>query len=460
MSGAYNDRKIDEFENILKRTARGLPLAMVHFCAVKINEKFQVIQARLFLEGGTPPETSFYESRTVVAGRFSLPETGLSPIDFIRSVHKGDFVTPKGTLAFAANNGGARPINIQPFHPAANQGRLAVLTISGATMGELCSRPLIDWELRGADEPYDSLDELLLQFRLGTPGQETAFDAVIQPVLEVDFACAINGEDAEIGVVTSAGTPHELVKLGYRVFNNKREITARGSFAGNALNWHEDVGLDRGRGHLNVAVGSIIQCFASFDGEALHHGYIVDPKHGQNDRRSTFEVSDPGLQVMTELLLRTSAKGGQSRDTEGAVAWLLWLLGFNPNWIGFLSKLQEAPDLIATTPRGDYVVVEVTMGMLKTENKLATLIGRAARVKETLTASGYGHIRVLPLIVTTLPRDQVVAEIEPAEKSGARVCTRETLVDAIERTVLLPDANRIFDEAYAEITAALAPKTE
>jgi hypothetical protein len=160
-----------------------------------------------------------------------------------------------------------------------------------------------------------------------------------------------------------------------------------------------------------------------------------------------YELFDPQLEALTELLTRSGRGGNPARDFEAGVAWLAWLRGFSVAHLGGTTRTQEAPDLIGTTPLGHFVVTECTTGLLKAENKLARLVQRAVAVRERLNSSNNHHLRVLPLIVTALPRNEVKAELAPALSLGVAVMAREDLLDAVRGTILPPDADRIFVEA-------------
>jgi hypothetical protein len=142
----------------------------------------------------------------------------------------------------------------------------------------------------------------------------------------------------------------------------------------------------------------------------------------------------------------SQTKGRDARDLETAVAWLLWMLGFSVAHLGGTPKTQDAPDLVATTPNRNFVVIECTTGLLKAENKLARLVERAEALRRRLDASGNRHLRVLPVIVASKDREEVRADIEQAEKLGVLVLTGETLREALIRTLVLPDAERIYAE--------------
>ena len=98
-------------------------------------------------------------------------------------------------------------------------------------------------------------------------------------------------------------------------------------------------------------------------------------------------------------------RGTAASDFETAVSWLLWALGFSVALFGTHSKTRDAFDVVATTPRGDFLVVECTLGLLRAEGKLSKLAARTANVRDSLAASNMKHLRVLPVIMTSLRVD-------------------------------------------------------
>ena len=170
-----------------------------------------------------------------------------------------------------------------------------------------------------------------------------------------------------------------------------------------------------------------------------------------------YDLFDEKLEILQDFLTKAQGKGRNARDLEAGVSWLLWMLGFSVAHLGGTGKTQEAPDLIATTPRGNFAVIECTTGLLKAENKLALLVERAEALKRRLEASGNRHLRVLPIIVTSKTREEVRADIEQAEKLGVVVMTRESLGDGLKQTLVLPDAEALFAEG--ERTARAAQET-
>jgi hypothetical protein len=105
--------------------------------------------------------------------------------------------------------------------------------------------------------------------------------------------------------------------------------------------------------------------------------------------------------------------------------------------------------------------MECTTGMPKAD-KLSRLIERTERVKQHVPAV----TSVLPVMVTSKCRLEVRADLEAAAKLGVLVLSREHLDNAVEvRTLLLPDADALYDEAERAVSEAQArylrePETE
>ena len=138
-------------------------------------------------------------------------------------------------------------------------------------------------------------------------------------------------------------------------------------------------------------------------------------------------------------------KGTAAADFEVAIAWLLWALGFSVASFGTHPKTKDTFDVIATTPRGDFLVVECTLGLLRADSKLSKLNARAVNVRDSLAASNMKHLRVLPVIVTAMTREQVEADAGPAADLGVLVVTREDLDGVQNELIRFPDADAFFE---------------
>jgi hypothetical protein len=85
---------------------------------------------------------------------------------------------------------------------------------------------------------------------------------------------------------------------------------------------------------------------------AQTHWYVSDPTTSQNPRRVMFESFDTGVAIFKEFLNRSHTSRQDARDLEVGIAWLFWMLGFNPLQLGLTGKTQDFADLILVTPNG------------------------------------------------------------------------------------------------------------
>lgn len=365
----------------------------------------------------------------------------------------------EGNLHFPYASG-SYEIGYQPLHPAGGRtSRLAVLSINGADRKDIVSQDVLDWEVRSADRPYDDVHELLQEYRLGFTGDRISFEAILSHVIEVDHSSRVQENRAKLGLYLPRELRKDDASLGYRVVEKQR-VVSRGLLRPGAMSWTDMGNHFSGSAEIDVPRGAVVHCVANYQNTAQYSYYATDPDNVPNDRRATYESFDPDLATLREWALRTQVKGSNARDMEAAVSWLLWMLGFSPILLGLFPKTQDAADIVATTPSGHYAVVECTVGMLRTDNKLPTVVRRANELRQRLHDGGSAHLRVIPVIVTSLPRSSVIAEIEQAERLGVGVATRETLEAAIERTLLPLHAEAIFIETEKQIAQSGARHTE
>ena len=192
-------------------------------------------------------------------------------------------------------------------------------------------------------------------------------------------------------------------------------------------------------------------------GTASIFGFYQIPQHfktraGQ-PTRSLIKISTFSAMLFPGLY----AKVTMPRDFEAAIAWLLWMLGFSAIQLGHTKRSnQDAADIVLATPSGHFAVVECTIGLLKSDQKLSLLYERAQAVRRTFDGSKFNHLHVIPVIITAKPRAEIEADLEQAEKLGILVLAREQIDELINRTLTLPNPDQYYEEALQAIQAARA----
>jgi hypothetical protein len=446
--------EISAFENVYNKNSA------ISYCALRQDNNFILLRARLFLN--TAPSdipSGQFKSENIIVGHYSLNELGLNAHQLLEQLLSGVFVTPKDEIQVPPEADGFYSTSYIPFHNEGLQlgNRVDILRVTGKRQLQLLRQPFCDWEVKAASTPYDSLNELLTEYRLISQMFDdcVSFELVAFNVAVVNSTSTVNGSKANIFVTLADGLLPDKLTLGYRIFSQSRVIS-RAIITGNGMHWVKQEPFQIGKAELEIPKGAVLHLIASYDGKAQNQGWLSDPSTAQNPQRAVFMSFDHNLEALKDFLATSShGKGHTARNLETGVAWLLWMLGFKTAHLGDHDKTQNAPDLVATTPNGNFVIVECTTALLKTD-KLALLVERANAVRKNLELSGNSRLRVLPVFVTSKSNDDVKSIMEYAERIGVYVMTRESLERAIERTLVLPDTEAMYKDAENSVLAAQA----
>ena len=449
-------QNVDNFFNEIAYKLDGYPIKIFTYLSVKHGSEFFLLQARMLLTQGATQNPIHFQSKHVRAGSYPLSELKLSPRQLVEHLTSGSLSTPHGKLCFSPNEGGNLLATYDPIHEAgqSSQSRLDVLTILGGAVRQYVVRPLLDWELKASPTPYDNLQELAFECNLGALRDVINLEVVAFNVAAVDAASTITGITGKLAVRLAPGLIPKHVMLGYRVFSQGR-VEKRASVRGNKMLWEKQETFKHGRVEVEVPSAAVLHCVASYRGIAQQHYWIADPTTAPNARRVVYELADNRLEILNDLLTRPPSRGRDARELETGVAWLLWMLGFSVAHLGSTPRTQDAVDLIATTPNGHFAVIECTTGLLKADQKLPRVVDRAENVRRRLVESGNRYAHVLAVIVTST-RGEVMADIEQAERLRVLVITQEDLRQSSNRTLALPNADQLFEQAEQTVQAAAA----
>jgi hypothetical protein len=471
----YSAQQVSAFFASIEDWRPAYHRARLHFVAIDSGSQLSIIAARLFLlaMGDELPNRSFRAGH-IVAGELEI-SPGTQGLEAIL----GALMSAEG---FAVDNVGALRLPTDErtevfvstpalLHPEGLDAgnRLAVLSIYGSNWSPLLPQPQTDWLLKAAEVPYDTFQELVQDFGLGTLRQErTLVEVVARHALEVLARSEVSGTCATVGLWMSKRLDRDKARFGYRVLN-KGKVFQRGAVHGSQLTWQEEGSAYVGVTQLAVPDGAVVHCIASYAGHAHHQAWRADPATYLNPRAAVVNLVDPNLAILRSYLTPDLNAPSRSRadDFESAVTWLLWTLGFSTVAFGTNAKTRDAFDVVAAAPAGDFLVVECTTGMLRADGKLSKLIARAATLRESLREASHSHLRVLAVAITALREEQVAADLGAAEEAGVLVLTRENLVRALDQIALYPDADAMFQRGIEATTdkqrkrkAALTGATE
>lgn len=433
---------------------------VVCYVALKGQNGFELAKARVFIElWPRGIEKAFYDFENIQAGTFYLADLDVSPEAFIEELESGKFPTPNGMLSFFPERDGGHSAYYNPFHGEGLEtgNRLGLLSIMGDRLSQQPHYTELDWELKSAEKPFDSVHDLLAELSLGAIDNGKAiveFVALncLRPDLSQPFG-AINGAKAQPAFLIASTLDKAKATLGFRLIHQGKVIL-RQRVDGLDLSWEDVEGALRGSLEIEIPEGAVMHCVGSYAGKAQQQWWLSDPSTTQNPLRAVYKTFDEDLEVLNNFLEVGKGKGRNARDLETAMSWLLWMLGFRVAHLGATAKTQEAPDLIATTNDGHFLVIECTTGILKADHKLSLLIERTETLREGLASSGSHHLRALPVIVTTKPRKDVQADIEQAEKLGVLVITRDEISNLLNQSLVLPNAEKMYLDAEQTVKEA------
>lgn len=433
-------------------------VARLHVLGVRTGETLELVAARIVLDPGsdTAVKAAFRAGR-IEAHQILLNQEETDVQGVVRALASAAGFHVAGLGSFKLPSTEQVGIYVAPptlLHPEGLSAgnRLAVLSIGGGHVTDLLPQPQSDWLLKAADFPYDSVQELAIDYGLGTlRGDRALLEVVARTAIEVLAESSVTATRANVGVSMASSLDRAQAKLGFRVVHQGRVIQ-RGAIQGKDLTWSERDLAVVGIGSVEVPVGSVVQCIASYAGQAHHVQWRADPTSFLNPRAAILALVDPsGSLTQTYLRPEMPARGKAADDFEAAIAWLLWALGFSVASFGTHAKTRDAFDVIATTLRGDFLVVECTLGMLRAEGKLSRLAARTVYVRDSLAASNMTHLRVLPVIVTAMTGEQVAADAGPAAELGVLVITREDLDEVQNELVRFPDADSLFERGLRAV---------
>lgn len=426
---------------------------VVSYVAFRGQNEFELAKARVFFElWPRGIEKAFYEFENIQAGAFYLSDLDMTPEAFIAKLEGGKFPTPNGELLFSPENSGSHSAYYNPYHTEGLEtgNRLGLLSIMGGHLSQQPRNIELDWELKSAEKPFDGVKDLLLELSLGNlESSRTEVEFIAFNFLRPDLSDPygrIQGAKANPAFIIAGTLDRTKAALGFRLIHQGKVIR-RERIEGSSLDWKEVEDGLRASKEILVPEGAVMHCVGSYAGKAQQQWWLSDPTTTQNPMRAVYKTFDQDLEVLNTFLEVGKEKGQNARDLETAISWLLWMLGFRVAHLGATSKLQEAPDLIATTSDGHFLVIECTTGILKADHKLSLLIKRTEALREGLAASGSRHLRALPVIVTNKSRKEVLADIEQAEKLGVLVITKDEITNLLSQSLVLPNAQKMYLDA-------------
>ena len=454
----YEQKKVDEFIALAATGDGAYKHANLGFIAIDGTGGIELVQGHVILPVGSfVPRKVEVTTPSILGCSVPLSELGVDYRGLVDAVLADGIDTPVGRLRFAQRDGlhSAFSAHLARFPADFNTSLLHPLHLSISSGSHLFAdrRAEFQNDLRAHSEPYDSVEELANELGLRPLRWDASIlDISAHTLVAVDLGRRVQGGIANLAIVVARGVDRVHARLGYRVLSATGAVLERRALESRDLSWgdHEDAHI--GEIAVTVPEGAVIQCFASYRGQWAHQGWVGNPDMAVNPRRAAHETFDANMDALRKYLFDPKQLKQDARQLETGVANLLFMHGFSVNPLAG-QLMADAVDLLAVTPKGNFVVVECTTGAIDNSGKLSKLLARTATLRDRLRQAGHAHLRCLPVVVTTLPK-VAVTDLALATGQGIVVLTLEGLQKAVEETLLPRDADRLFDEHWALMNPA------
>ncbi|MDR6478677.1 hypothetical protein J2778_006184 [Paraburkholderia graminis] len=458
---AHDQQKLDEFFALCSDYEGAYAHANLGFIAVHGPDGLQLAQGHVILPVGNqvPPRVEV-QTPSICGCSVRLSELGVNSRDLVKALLDDGLETPVGKLIFGrhAGNTDAASVHLEQFPSNFYTPEVHPLRLTVSASSHLFTNRQAEFQsdLRAGVVPYDSLAELSFELGLLPLRWDTcSLSITAHTVVGVDLTRHVRNGVAQLAIRAARGVDVSHARLGYRIQDRTGRASARLSVEADALQWHdEDEYLRVGELTVPVPEGSVVQCFASYRGRWTHQGWISDPDNSANLRRLAHEVFDTNLDGIRRSLFDIKQLKQNARTLEAGVANLLFLHGFAVDPLSS-QFMTEAADLLAFTPQGHIAVVECTVGAIDNDGKLSKLLARTVALSEKLKATGNAHLKCMPVVITTLPRD-AITDLELAAEKGIVVLDVEDLQQALEETQVPREADRTFDRLWASVHSSQA----
>jgi hypothetical protein len=446
----------DNFVALLSKWNTAYIHAVHSYVGAKTAQGFRLLSGRVLFETALHKTDSApfkFATGKVIAGRFVKVLAASDITAILEKAKTGEMESLDGALALAPDPSTKLSDWMAPIeHPF-----IVRLRISGISRHNLASthyyQQLIDEDVKIADVPFDTVDELLIHCGLPPAtqgGDSTILEIVASSPGIISKDSIIKTGHANIECRIAKALEPAKLKLGFRVFKRDQTID-RASVTGGDLKWCGKDGLNVGLHDAPVGSAALLHAYLSYDGVLLDLQPVEDPKKPLNPRYAIYRILDPGLDLLKRKLLNLDKDKYQ--DFEGDVSTLLMLLGFSAANTGRKRRVEDGPDIIVTTPSDSVGIIECTTGFLNNDNKLSKLIKRTQLIKSELSDSEYSALQIQPVIITQFSRNDVTADLKTAADSRIAVVCKEDLENLLSQAALPPNPDQILQNWIKSIPA-------
>jgi hypothetical protein len=315
----------------------------------------------------------------------------------------------------------------------------------------LTTTKLLDQELQLHETPFDGFADLAAALNipagLDDLNKRRFSEFVLAPPVELMFDLNSKShtelKNGELALILKAhpAIQTDRLRLGVKAFKQKG---APDRFTLNSSEIARDAeGVLRIKKKLPSPDAPLAQVFVSLPDDLIGTWWVRDFGSSFNDRMLLHRSLDANDQLRSSFFERPE-------QFEDKILLLLTLMGLTALKYG---KIQtDAPDILAISTARHVFVVECTTGDINSRGKLQRLSDRAKKVPDKLSSSSNPPVGVVPVVFTSLPRDETAMHWDTAATFQIAIAARENIVNLLN----VLDAPIPPDQLYAG-TLSLIP---
>jgi hypothetical protein len=327
--------------------------------------------------------------------------------------------------------------------------RLTASSGSNLTDFHLPHRDKLDLELMGHRLPYSGLEDLFDTFGIPHRVMQQGYSSpqstwTISRPATILLESSIEDETARIQIKHPTKLNREGLSVGLRILTGRTPILRRSiDLPTMSKSSKQKWSITTIEEHIDDAVAADVHL--SHDGEILGHYWISDPRKSLNPRLVLHKLSDK------KGVIGPSFFDQRANSFEDSVSLLLNLLGLTAITYGGISSLKDAPDILAYSTLGHLFVIECTTTDVGRSGKLLKLSQRTREIRDAANQGGIGYPHILPVMFTTLMKEETKACWDEAADFGIALVCHENIQNLIGRVEAPPTPQELYDAALATI---------
>jgi hypothetical protein len=309
----------------------------------------------------------------------------------------------------------------------------------------------LDQELLAHSVPYDGFGDLLMDLGIPMPiedvGSKPSSEIIIAPPTDILFSEDPPGSNIKNGRLSLVINAHPALdpsrlRIGIKTFPNDNSGIARSSLLGSELAWEQSHDSARGTHSVEVPNVPIALSVLSYDSEYVGRWWINDPILSFNSRLQLHRCVDANNHFKATFF-------EDRNDFEERVALLLTLIGLVPLKYGEITHLKDAPDILALSAAGHLYVIDCTTGDINSKGKLHRLYDRSKSIREALSHFAQPPVAVLPVIVTSLTRQETAVHWQTASNFQIAIIARENVANLLTQLDSPPTPDNLYKGAVS-----------